>query len=176
MKNVFLSLFLLVGIAVMPVKAQQGRQSSLDEQFIIYKWRKNGIPHYAKNLPRGVEKYIMLNQYGMEVTKKRPRIQKKKTKSIRPTRPPQAKKPEAKKVDKKATENTAKETTKQGMITRKQRCEKAQKNIALLNSQKTIYEEDAGENLVPLDKATVSKRLKQAQKAASKFCREKSPR
>ena len=172
MRNAFLSLFLLAAIAVMPVKAQQRRQSSLDDQFIIYKWRKNGIPHYAKNPPRGVEKYIMLNQYGMEVTKERPVTQKKKTKSIRPVRP---QKPQAKESDEKATETPEKEMTKQGMITREQRCEAAQKNITLLSSQKTIYEEDAGENLVPLDKATVSKRLEQAKKAASKFCREKSP-
>lgn len=170
MKKTFLLSFLLAGIAAVPVGAQQNKQSSLDDQFIIYKWQENGIANYAKNPPRGIEKYITLNQYGMEVTKERPSTRKKKTRLIHPPKP---QKPQAKEMARKKTEKPAEETDKEGVITRKQRCDTAQKNIKLLTSQKTIYEEDEGENLVPLDTATVAKRLEQAQKAASKFCSEK---
>lgn len=167
MKKIFPLLFLLAGIATMPVGAQQNKQSSLDDQFIIYKWQENGADNYAENLPRGVKKYTMINQYGMEVTKERPSVRKKKTRLILPPKP---QKPKVDETEQKKSEPPAQKKDKQGMITRKQRCDKAQQNIKLLSSQKTIYEEDEGQNLIPLDQATVSERLEKARKAAGSFC------
>lgn len=133
---------------------------SLDNQFVIYKWFEGGVAHYGKAPPRGVTNYIMLNEYGMEISKDRPYANETGSNIIRPMRP------EA------AAENSAEQGAPlpEGAISREQRCDIAKDNLKMLRGKTTIYEDDGNGNLVPLSAEAIAQRRQEAESQITEFC------
>lgn len=159
------SLLCVAFSAMMMVTAQaQNRDGnvSLDNQFVIYKWFEGGVAHYGKVPPRGVSNYIMLNEYGMEISKDRPFANETGSNIIRPIRP-----------ETPASETAAEGANAplpEGSISREQRCDIARDNVKMLRNKTTVYEDDGNGNLIPLSSDVIAQRLQQAEEQAAQYC------
>ncbi|SUO96286.1 Uncharacterised protein [Suttonella ornithocola] len=144
-----------------PAWAVTDGEASLANQFVIYKWYQGGIAHYAKTPPRDIKNYVMLNEYGMVIRKERPSTEGSNTNVIRPVKAQQSE------------SNIQQDNTSEpvpGTITKEQRCDTARKNVQIIQTKKTIYEDDGQGNLVPLSDSQKAERLQQAQQLVSEFC------
>lgn len=161
-------------VAMGCVSLAQAQVKSGEEQFVIYKWYQNGRAHYAKVPPHGVQNYVKLNEYGL-VINERPDTESFYV--LRPTRPAGGGADAGAAVNPagQGAKNTASDAEKAaemtpGTITREQRCETALKDLEVMNTKKTIYEEDSAGNLVPLDSTAIMNRKTQAQQSIDQFC------
>ncbi|MDO4777358.1 MAG: hypothetical protein Q4A06_07880 [Cardiobacteriaceae bacterium] len=156
-------------VAMGCVSLAQAQVKSGEEQFVIYKWYQNGRAHYAKVPPHGVQNYVKLNEHGL-VINERPDMESFYV--LKPMRPAggEAEAPAAQGVQQtaQAAEKPAEMTP--GTITREQRCETALRDLEVMNTKKTIYEEDSAGNLVPLDSTAIMNRKTQAQQSIDQFC------
>lgn len=153
--------------AMMTISVQaQNREGtvSLDSQFVIYKWYEKGIAHYGKVPPRGVSNYIMLNQYGMEISKERPYANETGSNIIRPIRP------ETSASENMGSGSHAESALPEGSISREQRCDIARSNVKMLRNKTTVYEDDGNGNLIPLSKEVIAQRLQQAEQQVTEYC------
>lgn len=165
---------ILAMVAMGCVSLAQAQQKTGDEQFIIYKWYQKGIAHYGKVPPRGVTNYVRLNEQGLVITE-RPDIESSGT--LRPLRPvsPQgtpgaAITPATPGSQPAAAAQETAEATPPGTITREQRCQTAQNDLNVMNTKKSVFEEDSNGNLIPLDAAAIESRKAQAQQEIASFC------
>ena len=148
-----ISVAILAGLtAVAPTAmAQKGKT-----QLIIYKWYDGGKVQYTKIPPRG-KSFVMLNKYGMVITQDTPFSDGINTNIVK-----------AVKVEESDTNPAAAPVP--GTITKEQRCEAAKKNLQIMNTRPTVYEEDASGNLVPLSKEDVATRKADAQEQINVLC------
>lgn len=138
-------------------------QQNVDKE-IIYKWYEGGEVHYAEWPPRGLEDYIKLNTQGMVITD---RPDPESFLIIRPVRP-------EKTAAEKDKAEQDKPSTREGIITRRKRCENARKDLTTINGKRTVYEEDEAGNLVPLSADELSRRKENAQAEVARFCSDDS--
>lgn len=138
-------------------------------QTVIYKWKKNGVVQYSKRLPYGYSEsqYEMINQYGMEIPKDCPMDDGQGNSNI--IRPIRAETPVAQSSASGQPVQGTQEPVP-GTITKEQRCDTARKNVQMIQTRKTIYEDDGNGNLVPLSDAIKEQRLADAQKIVSETC------
>lgn len=164
-------------IAMGCVLSAQAQTKTGEEQFVVYKWYQNGRAHYGKVPPRGVTNFVKLNEYGM-VINERP-----DTESFQVLRPRRDDAAGGAQITPVTADNPANpaaqpspETAAQqqpipeGTITREERCQTAQNDLNVMNTKKSIYEEDSNGNLIPLDAAAVEARKAQAQQDITSFC------
>lgn len=172
MKRVVILAMVAMGCASLA----QAQEKTGEEQFIIYKWYQKGIAHYAKVPPRGVTNYVRINEHGLVITE-RPDIESSGT--LRPIRPVSAQGESAAPITPvtpgsqppaAAATSQTQEAPPPGTITREQRCQTAQNDLNVMNTKKSIFEEDANGNLIPLDAAAIESRKAQAQQDIASFC------
>lgn len=163
MKKLLFSIAMVTTMASSGVLAAPNDRTPLQGQYIIYKWYEGGTAHYAKEPPRGNQNYVMLNQYGMEVSKERPVTG---ANVIRPVRPATAEDGSLSA----ATEPAQERANVPGTISKSQRCDSARKNIEMMTTQSVVYEEDADGNLIPLADDQVNERLAKARADVSELC------
>ncbi|MDO5090714.1 MAG: hypothetical protein Q4D61_04145 [Cardiobacteriaceae bacterium] len=152
------------------ISLAQAQVKSGEEQFVIYKWYQNGRAHYGKVPPRGVQNYVKLNEYGM-VINERPDTESFYV--LKPHRPAEGQANAAITPVTPGSQPAANDKpaeTPPGTITREKRCETAMKDLEVMNTKKTIYEEDSAGNLVPLDSTAIMERKTQAQQNIDQFC------
>ena len=136
--------------------AQKTRNPNQKTQLIIYKWYDGGRVQYTKIPPRG-KSYVMLNKYGMVITQDTPFSDGVNSNIVK-----------AVKVEDSDLNPAA--TPVPGTITKEQRCEAAKKNLQIMNTRPTVYEEDASGNLIPLSKEDVASRKADAQEQINVLC------
>lgn len=159
-------------VAMGCVSLAQAQVKSGDDKLVIYKWYQNGRAHYAKVPPHNVQNYVKLNEDGL-VINERPDLESFQV--VKPLRPrgeegqaQGAVTPVTAGTGAAAGDKPAEMTP--GTITREQRCETALKDLEVMNTKKSIYEEDSAGNLIPLDSTAIMNRKNQAQQAIDQFC------
>lgn len=157
-------------VAMGYVALAQAQVKTGDGQFIVYKWYEKGIANYSKVPPRGVQNYVKLNEYGLVISE-RPDFDAVIPKPARPQTEENTTAGAATPAGNAAsqTADKAKEVPP-GTITREKRCENALKALEVINTKKTVYEDDGAGNLVPLDSAGIMNRKTQAQQEVDQFC------
>lgn len=173
MKRIIVLGMVALGCATL-VQAQEKKDG---EKLVVYKWYQKGRAHYAKVPPHGVTNYVKLNEYGIVLTE---RPDTESFQVLRPKRRDGAEggaqitpvEPGSKPaVANTATAQTAvSEAPPPGTITREERCKTAQDDLNVMNTKKSIYEEDSNGNLIPLSAEDVENRKSKAQQDISSFC------
>lgn len=167
-------LLVLALAGIMVTGAQAQRNKNVDKQLVIYKWKAKGGPSYAQIPPYGINDYIMLNKQGMRIEKERPFNDGKSSNIIRAIRPGDSEQANANAPagaqKTAATGSQAQQAPRPGTISVEQRCESLRKDLNSLQNNKTVYEQDASGNLIPMTADEVAARTQSVQSQISQFC------
>lgn len=162
---------LVAGLMASAVWAQTNNgQAPLQNQFVIYKWYEGKVANYAKAPPRGVKNYIMLNEYGMVITKDRPFSNGSTGNVIRAIRPEDADKV-VNEAQKQESANPANKNS-DGAISRAKLCDQQRQNLETLKNRTTVYEDNGGDNLVPLTDEQKQQRIDSIQQMLDTTCKQ----
>ncbi|UJF24481.1 hypothetical protein L0B52_09175 [Suttonella sp. R2A3] len=161
-KMLLLGLLFAYGVA----SAQNGDMG----QVVIYKWVENGITHYSKMPPRNMNGVVMIDKHGLEIQDESA-LRASYEAAMHPLRPESQSTEPSEENDSVVSAADSDKPLPEGSITRAERCEQAQHDIATIKNNEVVYETDAQGNLVPVSQDVKAQRLKNAEQTAAQVCK-----